>query len=149
MAQRKSGTLVSESVAPAVRTLKMEKHYKILIVEDDKFLMDMYTLKFSEHHFEVTSSFGATDALSKLEEGLEPDIIVTDVVMPVMDGFEFLAAVKEKKLARGAVIIVLSNLGQKEDITKGVSLGAKGYIVKATSTPTEVVKKVLEIAAGK
>lgn len=126
-----------------------EKHYKILIVEDDKFLMDMYSLKFNENHFDVTSSFGAPDALIKLEEGLHPDIILTDVVMPVMDGFEFLAAVKEKKLARGAVIIVLSNLGQKEDIAKGISLGASGYIVKATSTPTEVVKKVLEIAEEK
>lgn len=126
-----------------------EKRYKILIVEDDKFLMDMYAVKFGEYNFDVISSFGGPDALAKLEEGLHPDIIITDVVMPVMDGFEFLAAVKEKKLARGAVIIVLSNLGQKEDIMKGISLGAKGYIVKATSTPTEVVKKVLEIAEKK
>lgn len=127
---------------------KSKKHYKILIVEDDKFLMDMYTIKFGEYDFEITSMFGATEALIKLEEGLHPDIILTDVVMPVMDGFEFLAAMKEKKLAREAVIIVLSNLGQKEDITKGISLGASGYIVKATSTPTEVVKKVLEIVEG-
>jgi CheY-like chemotaxis protein len=126
-----------------------EKRYKVLIVEDDKFLMDMYTVKFGEYNFEVTSSFGAPDALDKLEDGLHPDIILTDVVMPVMDGFEFLATVKEKRLARDATIIVLSNLGQKEDITKGVSLGASGYIVKATSTPTEVVKKVLEIVEGK
>jgi PleD family two-component response regulator len=126
-----------------------EKRYKILIVEDDKFLMDMYTVKFGEYSFDITPSFGASIALSKLEEGLVPDIILTDVVMPVMDGFEFLAAVKEKKLAQGATIIVLSNLGQKEDISKGIELGASGYIVKATSTPTEVVKKVLEITAGK
>ncbi len=125
------------------------KHYKILIVEDDKFLMDMYAVKFGEYNFEIASSFGAPDALSKLEEGLEPDIILTDIVMPVMDGFEFLAEVKEKKLAGDAVIIILSNLGQKDDIAKGISLGASGYIVKATSTPTEVVKKVIEIAEGK
>jgi CheY-like chemotaxis protein len=125
-----------------------EKRYKLLIVEDDKFLMDMYTIKFGEYNFEITSAFGAPDALAKLEEGFRPDIILTDVVMPVMDGFEFLAVVKEKKFARNAFIIVLSNLGQKEDIAKGVSLGASGYIVKATSTPTEVVKKVLEIVEG-
>jgi CheY-like chemotaxis protein len=127
---------------------KSGKHYKILIVEDDKFLIDMYTLKFGEHGFVVTPSFGPPDAISRLEEGLEPDIILTDIVMPVMDGFEFLAEIKAKKLAPEAVRIILSNLGQKEDITKGVSLGAAGYIVKATSTPTEVVKRVLEIVEG-
>lgn len=128
---------------------KSEKKYKILIVEDDKFLMDMYTVKFGEYNFEITALFGATEALARLEEGLHPDIIITDVVMPVMDGFEFLAGIQEKKLARGATIIILSNLGQKEDIAKGISLGASGYIVKATSTPTEVVKKVLEIVERK
>jgi CheY-like chemotaxis protein len=128
---------------------KPEKRYKILIVEDDKFLMDMYTVKFGEYNFDITASFGAPEALAKLEEGLHPDIILTDVVMPIMDGFEFLAAVKERKLGQSATIIVLSNLGQKEDIKKGISLGAKGYIVKATSTPTEVVKKVLEIVEDK
>lgn len=127
---------------------KPEKRYKVLIVEDDKFLLDMYTVKFGEYNFDVTSSFGVPDALSKLEEGLKPDILLTDIVMPVMDGFEFLAEIKKRHLAPGAVIIVLSNLGQKEDIDKGVSLGASGYIVKATSTPTEVVKKVLDIVEG-
>ncbi|MBI2120070.1 MAG: response regulator [Parcubacteria group bacterium] len=125
------------------------KRYKVLIVEDDKFLLDMYTVKFNEYNFEVASSFGVPDALAKLEEGLQPDILLTDIVMPVMDGFEFLAEIKKRHLAPGAVIIVLSNLGQKEDINKGVSLGASGYIVKATSTPTEVVKKVLEIVEGR
>ncbi len=125
-----------------------EKKYKILIVEDDKFLMDMYTVKFGEYNFDITSSFAAPDALSKLEEGLHPDIILTDIVMPIMDGFEFLAELQKKKLAKDSVIVVLSNLGQKEDINKGVSLGASGYIVKATSTPTEVVKRVLEIVEG-
>lgn len=129
--------------------IKTKKHYKILLVEDDKFLMDMYALKFTEHGFEVTSCFGAADAIAKLEDGLNPDIIITDVIMPVMDGFEFLAEVKKKHLQKGAVIVVLSNLGQKEDIDKGVSLGASGYIVKATSTPSEVVQKVLEIKEGK
>lgn len=128
---------------------KPDKRYKVLIVEDDKFLMDMYTVKFGEYNFDITSSFGAVDALYRLEEGFQPDIILTDIVMPIMDGFEFLAAMKERKLSRGATIIVLSNLGQKEDINKATSLGASGYIVKATSTPTEVVKKVLEIVEGK
>lgn len=125
------------------------KTYTILIVDDDKFLLDMYATKFTEKGFEVTAVFGATEALSKLEDGFIPDIILTDVVMPIMTGFEFLAEVKQKKFAPEAHIIVLSNLGQKEDIEKGSSLGASGYIIKATSTPTEVVNKVLETVQTK
>lgn len=125
------------------------KTYKILLVDDDKFLLDMYSTKFNEKGFDVTAVFGGTDALSKLEEGLAPEIILTDIVMPVMDGFELLAEIKSKKLAPQASVIVLSNLGQKEDFDKGSELGADGYIVKATSTPTEVVNKVLKIVESK
>jgi len=125
------------------------KTYKILLVDDDKFLLDMYSTKFNEKGFDVTAVFGGTEALSKLEEGLDPEIILTDVVMPVMDGFEFLAEIQKKKLVPHASIIILSNLGQKEDFDKGAELGADGYIVKATSTPTEVVNKVLQIVESK
>ncbi|MFA5830824.1 MAG: response regulator [Candidatus Paceibacterota bacterium] len=121
------------------------KIYKILLVDDDKFLLDMYATKFSEGNFEVSAVFGATEAISKLEEGYAPEIILTDVVMPIMDGFDFLTEIKKRKFAQGAHIIILSNLGQKEDLDKGKELGACGYIVKATSTPTEVVNQVLKI----
>lgn len=127
----------------------MKDQKKILIVDDDKFLLDMYATKFTETGFDVSTAFGGMDALSKLEDGLRPDIILTDIVMPVMDGFEFLTELKNKKIGAGAHIVVLSNLGQKEDIEKGESLGAEGYIVKATATPTEVVERVQEIVAEK
>lgn len=118
---------------------------KILIVDDDKFLLDMYATKFSESGFDVVTAVGGTDALEKLEEGFRPDILLTDIVMPVMDGFEFLAEAKRKKIGEGMCIVVLSNLGQKEDTEKGLSFGAAGYIVKATATPTEVVERTREI----
>ncbi|MCI0542757.1 response regulator [bacterium] len=124
----------------------MEKEQKkILIVDDDKFLLDMYATKFIESGFAVTTAFGGMDALTKLEEGLRPDIILTDIVMPVMDGFEFLTELRNKKLSLLAHIVILSNLGQKEDIEKGSELGVSGYIVKATATPTEVMERVVEI----
>ncbi|MCK9352000.1 MAG: response regulator [Candidatus Paceibacterota bacterium] len=126
-----------------------EKKYSILLVDDDKFLLDMYSTKFTEQKFDVTAVFGAAEAISKIEEGLAPDIILTDIVMPVTDGFEFLASLQEKKLAKNACVIVLSNLGQQEDLDKAKSLGADGYIVKATSTPSEVVQRVLEIVEEK
>ena len=126
-----------------------QKIYKILLVEDDKFLLDMYATKFKERGFDVTAVFCGPDALSKLEEEFVPDIILTDVVMPVMTGFEFLEEVRKRKFAPNARIIVLSNLGQKEDLDKGAALGADGYIIKAMSTPSEVVKKVLEVIGTK
>ena len=126
-----------------------EKTYSILLVDDDKFLLDMYATKFIEQKFEVTAVFGVAEAVMSLEGGLEPDIILTDIIMPVSDGFDFLAMLKQRKLAKNSRIIVLSNLGQQEDLEKAKTLGADGYIVKATSTPSEVVQKVLEIVEAK
>ena len=124
-----------------------ENKKKVLIVDDDKFLLDMYVVKFSENDFDVTGALGSIEALAKIKEGIRPDIALLDVVMPAMDGFELLETIKRDKLAPNAKIIILSNLGQQADIDKGKGLGADGYIVKANSTPSEVVAKVKEIIA--
>jgi two-component system chemotaxis response regulator CheY len=121
---------------------------KIFIVDDDKFLLDMYTFKFKEKGFEVTQAFGSVDALNKLKGGIKPDIILLDVVMPAMDGFELLSIIKSENLAPQAKAIVLSNLGQPSDIEKGRALGASGYVVKASATPSEVVDKVMVVLQG-
>lgn len=118
---------------------------KVLIVDDDKFLLDMYTVKFGENGFDVVAALGSLEALAKIKEGVGPDAVLLDVVMPAMDGFELLATIKRDKLALGSKMIILSNLGQPSDIDKGKELGADGYIVKANSTPSEVVAKVKEI----
>ena len=121
---------------------------KIFIVDDDKFLLDMYTFKFKEKGFEVIQAFGSIDALDKLKGGITPDIILLDIVMPAMDGFELLGVIKSEKLAPSAKVIVLSNLGQSADVEKGRSLGASGYVVKASATPSEVVDKVMTVLNG-
>lgn len=123
---------------------KEKAHYSILVIDDDAFLLDMYALKFTQQEFDVTSASGTLLALEKLRSGFAPDIVLVDLVMPAMDGFEFLAQVKEEGLVPNALIIILSNLGQQEDIDRGLSLGAAGYIIKASATPSEVVEKVLE-----
>lgn len=122
---------------------------KILIVDDDTFLIDMYALKFSQGSFEVYTAPGAKEAILKIQGGLNPDIILLDIMMPEMDGFEMLEKINEAKIATNAIKIILSNKGQQADIDRGNQLGASGYIIKATSTPAEVIDKVMEIIAKK
>ena len=122
---------------------------KILIVDDDKFLLDMYALKFTEKGFEVMTAHNGPDALQKVDSGLNPDIFLVDIVMPVMTGFELVQHLVQRQKNKQSSIIILSNLGQREDVEKGLALGADGYIVKATATPTEVVDKVNEIIKNK
>lgn len=118
---------------------------KILIVDDDSFLLDMYALKFSKSNFSVTTALGPESALEKLRDGLSPDIILLDIMMPVMDGFELFTKIKEEKISPNSIVIFLSNRGQVSDVTQSETLGASGYIVKASSTPSEVIEKVVNI----
>lgn len=128
---------------------KANTQTKILIVDDDKFLLDMYSVKFSENGFDVQACPNASEAIDKLSTDYRPDICLVDVIMPGMDGFTFIETIKSKGFSGDSAIIILSNLGQKEDIERGLSVGADGYIVKASATPSEVVAKVKEIIANK
>ena len=124
----------------------IKKKYSILIVDDDKFLLDMYSLKFQENDFEVHTAFGGEEALEQMKDKASYfDIILLDLVMPAIDGFEVLTRMRAEKLCKKASVIVLSNLGEPSDIEKAQNLEIDGYIVKASATPSEVVKKVLEV----
>ena len=101
------------------KKIKIKKGRTVLIVDDDKFLSDMYTVKFKESDFNVVSASGSIEALEKLKEDPEPDVVLLDLVMPTMDGFEFLQKAKSEKLTKTAKFIILSNLGQDSDIKKG------------------------------
>ncbi len=122
------------------------KYTKILIIDDDPFILDMYALKFKNDGFTVEAAHDGKTGLEKIKE-FSPDVVLLDVVMPAMDGFEVLEALKKEKLAALPKIILLTNLGQKENIERGLALGAIDYLIKAHFTPSEVVKKVKEILA--
>ena len=127
-----------------------KKRYKILIIDDDIFLLEMYSQKFKEHNFEIYTALSGQEALSQLEDGaLSPDILIVDIVMPSMDGFELLKRIRDEKLCENARVLVLSNLGEQSDIEKAKQLGIDGYIVKASATPSEVVEKVIEMVEKK
>lgn len=122
---------------------------KILIVDDDSFLTDMYALKFSQNNFEVYTSGSGATVLEKLRGGLVPDVILMDIIMPEMDGFEALAQIKKENLCPQCVKIILSNKNEQKDIEEGRELGVAGYIVKANSTPAEVIDQVVKILENK
>ena len=122
---------------------------KILIVDDDNFLLDMYALKFSQNNFEVYTAGGGKEAIEKLQGGLVPDVILMDIIMPEMDGFEMLEKINKDNLSKNSAKIVLSNKSEQRDIDRGNELGAVGYIVKANSTPREVIEQVINILSKK
>jgi len=116
-----------------------------MIVDDDRFLIDMYTLKFSKGGFDVESATKGEEALEKLRGGFDPDILILDVVMPSLDGIGLLEKIRQEKLADRAVVIMLTNQGQKSDIDRASKLGVNGYIVKAMTIPSEVLEEVMNI----
>ncbi len=117
---------------------------KILIVEDDPFLFDMYSIKFKEVGFDVSVAQDGEMALVKAKEEL-PDVILLDIVLPKKDGFEVLKSLKSDSQTAGIPVVMLTNLGLEGDVKRGLELGAQSYIIKAHFTPTEVVAKVKEI----
>ena len=119
----------------------MEKR-KVFIVDDDKFLLDMYSVKFKEDGFDVEVGVGGEDALNKLRGGYEPDVIMLDIVMPGIDGFGTLEVIKKEAIGGNPVIVVLSNQGQDEEIRRAKELGADEYIIKASAIPSEVLEQV-------
>ena len=127
----------------------MGEKRKISIVDDDSFILDMYALKFSQNNFEVYTSTNGKEAIEKLRGGLYPDVMLVDIIMPEMDGFEMLEKINAEKLSPDSVKIILSNKSQQSDIDRGISLGVAGYIIKANSTPLEVINQVVDILEKK
>ncbi len=123
----------------------MEKKdsYKLLLVDDDQFLLNMYSLKFGKNGYTVTSCSRPEDALQKLREGFAPDVVLLDIIMPGMDGLKVLETIRTENLAKNASIVMLTN--QSDGIDKAKELHVDGYIIKATSIPSEVVTEVTQI----
>jgi len=118
-----------------------ENKKKILIIEDDVFIRDIYQVKFSQEGFDVTVAEDGVKALEKLES-LVPDIILLDIIMPYMNGMEVLKKIKENAKLKNVPIIMLTNISEKEKITEGEEYGVNDYLIKSHFTPSEVVGKV-------
>jgi len=115
---------------------------KILIVEDDKFLRDLLSARLrKEEDLEVFVAEDGEEGLRKIKEE-KPDLVLLDLIMPGIDGFEVLKKVKEDEEIKNIKIIVLSNLGQEEEIKKALDLGAEDYLIKAHFTLEEILSKI-------
>lgn len=117
------------------------KNLKILVVEDDVFLGNAYKLKLEKAGYTVDIATDGFKAMESLKKQI-PSIVLLDLIMPNMDGFSTLEAIRKRPELDKTPIIIASNLGQKEDIDKGLRLGAADYIVKSDLSMKDLIKKV-------
>ena len=117
---------------------------KILIVEDDKFLRELIVKKLSNEGYDVVEAVDGEQGIQKIK-ATKPDLVLLDLILPGIDGFGVLSQKKEDPFIASIPVIVLSNLGQKEDVDKGIGLGAADYLIKAHFTPGEIIEKVRNI----
>ena len=128
-----------------------QKKPRILIVEDDTFLAGIYASKFESAGFAVTLVTDGEAGLKMAEKEI-PDAILLDVLLPKKDGFEVLEGIKRNTATHSVPVLLLTNLGQREDVERGLKLGASDYLIKAHFLPHETVdkgKRVLAAAKGK
>lgn len=118
-----------------------DKQLKILLIEDEEMLANMYEVKFKNEGYDLVKAADGAMGL-EMAKSMNPNFILLDIIMPKMDGFSVLKSLKEDTATKDIPVMLLTNLGQDEDVQKGKQLGAVGYLVKANVTPSEVVASV-------
>lgn len=113
----------------------------ILIIEDEQTLLKAMSMKLMDRSYKVISAIDGKSGLQLAKSG-QPDLILLDILLPVMDGFEVLKELKKDKKTKNIPVLILSNLGQREEIKKGKKLGAVDYLVKADFKLEEILDKI-------
>jgi len=115
----------------------------ILLVEDDPFLSSVLRMKLEKESFKVVRAADGDEALNFLiEQGIKPDLILLDLILPKKNGFEVLETIRQDPLLEKLPVIIISNLGQPSDIERGKALGVIDYFIKARLSVEELVNKV-------
>jgi len=127
--------------------MSTESSAHILLVEDDPFLAGMYVTKLELEGYQVSL---ATDGKAGLETAQreKPDCILLDILLPKMDGFEVLESLKADQATTDIPVVLMTNLGSKQDVVRGLSMGATDYLIKAHFMPSEVMTKIQNILAA-
>ena len=116
----------------------------ILIIEDDEFLREMLVKKISSEGFGVSQAVNGQDGIDKIKSEM-PRLVLLDLLLPDLSGFDVLLRAKADSSTASIPIVILSNLGQKEDIDKGLNLGATDFLIKSQFTTEEIVEKIKNI----
>lgn len=127
----------------------VESKGNILLIEDDAFISSMYQTKLVMLGYTVRVAGDGAEGWQALTDGPLPDLVLLDVVLPKRDGFEILADMRRTPKLRSLPVLLLTNLGQKPDVQRGLDLGADDYIIKAHFTPSEVVEKIEKVLKQK
>ena len=114
---------------------------KILVIEDDKFLRKVIDRKLLGEGYEVVEAIDGSEGVRAAEDS-KPDLILLDLVLPEISGFGVLTQLKASLATKNIPVIILSNLGEREDVEKGFSLGAADYLIKSHFNPGEIVEKI-------
>jgi len=117
------------------------KKHKVLVAEDDKFLVKIFRDELEKKGFNVIIALDGNEAMLKIKKE-KPSLVLLDLIMPIKNGFEVLKEMKLSDELKNIPIIILSNLGQKSDIKKGLELGAIDYLVKSDVSINDIVRKV-------
>ena len=126
------------------------KNQRICIIDDDPFLLDMYNLKFQQSGYDVVCFTDSTKALEAIRTDGKYDVVLLDLVMPKVDGFEVLQTLRQENLCgEDVVIVILSNQGQEKDISRAEEFGIDGYLIKANTLPSEVLEYVRNLLQKK
>ncbi|PIR74863.1 MAG: response regulator [Candidatus Magasanikbacteria bacterium CG10_big_fil_rev_8_21_14_0_10_47_10] len=120
------------------------KKINILLIEDDTFLSNIYKTKFEMEGFHVLTAENGEVGMKEAKKKT-PDIILLDILLPKIDGFTLLEQFKSDAVLKSVPVILLTNLGQKDDVEKGLALGAEDYLIKAHFKPSETVEKVRKV----
>ena len=123
-----------------------EKKYKILIIDDDAFILNMYVAKFRKSGHDVDTARSGAEAIGKMKEGYTPDIVLIDIVLPDINGLDLLTTIRTEKIAPEAICVMFTNQNSDDETSRAKQLGVAGYIVKANLIPSEVVTRVLDVA---
>ena len=118
---------------------------KIMLVEDDPFISDIYHIKLKEAGYEVSLAGNGLEAMKRLEEGEFPDLMLLDIVMPYMDGRDVLKTMRESDAWKAIPVILLTNISEKQQVEEAFKYDVKDYLIKSHFTPSEVIEKIQDV----
>lgn len=128
-----------------IKSQKSQKALKILIIEDDKFLLKLYSNRLKREGFEVAGSLTGEEGMGRIAAE-KPDLIILDLILPKKNGFEILSEIKLNPKTKKTPVVILTNLGQDSDRQRGMELGAAAYLVKtdfAVNQLPQIIKEAL------